>query len=114
MQTLLETVGLTLSHFSKIALSLVLVGVVGCVSTPPYEEYTLAREALRAAEEADSAKLSAAFWMKAEGAYREAEQAYKENQFDLARKKFVTARVLAEKAENQTRLKKFESGDVFQ
>jgi len=90
------------------------MGVVGCVSTPPYEEYTLAREALRAAEEADSAKFSAAFWMKAESTYREAEQAYQENQFDVAKSKFIAARILAEKAENQTRIKKFESGDVFQ
>lgn len=112
--TTLAIVGPTLFHFSKILLVSYVFVVLGCVFTPPYEEYTLAREALRAAEESDSAKYSPAFWLKAEATYREAEQAYEYNQFDLARQKFTAARILAEKAENQTRLKKFESGDVFQ
>lgn len=81
---------------------------------PPYEEYTIAREALKAAEEADSAKYSPAYWLNAESAYRDAERAYKQNQFDRARNLFRQARLWAERAENQTRLKKFESGDVFQ
>lgn len=85
-----------------------------CVSTPPYEEYTLAREAIEAAKTADSAKYSPAYWLEAESSYRHAEQAYKLNQFEKARTMFNRSRVLAEKAENQARLKKFESGDVFQ
>lgn len=111
---MLAIVAPTLSHYSKLLLVSIFFIVLGCVSTPPYEEYTLAREALRAAEESDSAKYSPAFWLKAEATYRDAEQAYQNNQFDLARQKFNAARVLAERAENQTRLKKFESGDVFQ
>lgn len=88
--------------------------LAACVSAPPYEEYTLAREALRAAEEADSAKYSPAYWLNAESAYRSAEQAYKLNQFGKAQTMFKQSKLWAEKAENQTRLKKFESGDVFQ
>ena len=111
---MLATVVLTLCRFSKILLILCVFSLGACVSVPPFEDYTLAREALRAAEEADSAKYSPAFWLKAESTYRDAEQAYQNNQFDLARQKFKAARILAERAENQTRLKKFESGDVFQ
>lgn len=88
--------------------------LAACVSSPPYEDYTLAREALRSAEEADSGKFSPQFWLKAEAAYRRGEQAYKMNQFDQAQKYFIEAKLWSEKAENQSRLKKFESGDMFQ
>lgn len=97
-----------------VLMTLQAVLLTACVSTPPYEEYTLAREALRAAEESDSAKFSPRFWLQAEGAYREAEAAYKINDFSKAKKMFVESIQWSEKAENQTRLKKFESGDVFQ
>jgi|FLYM01.1.fsa_nt_gi hypothetical protein len=107
----------TSSLFSKRSLFILMfmaAALAACVSAPPYEEYTLAREALRAAQEADSAKYSAANWLEAEAKYRDAEQAFKWNQFGKARELFNRARSFAEKAENQTRLKKFESGDVFQ
>lgn len=124
---MLKTVAPTLSHFSnqsargrsaKFAAALALfmaVGLTACVtSPPPYEEYTLAREAMKAAEESDSPKYSPAHWLDAESAYRGGEQAYKLNEFEKAKRLFIRARIAAEKAENQTRLKKFESGDVFQ
>lgn len=95
-------------------LILVAATLAACVSMPPYQEYTIAREALRAAEEADSAKYSPAYWLNAESSYRDGERAYKLNQFDKARRLFRQARLWAERAENQTRLKKFESGEVFQ
>jgi hypothetical protein len=96
------------------ALCLTAAVLAACVSKPPYEEYSLAQTALRAAEEADSSKYSPSHWLNAESSYREGEQAYKLNEFDKARTLFIRARLSAEKAENQTRLKKFKSGDVFQ
>ncbi|HAG92194.1 MAG TPA: hypothetical protein DCL41_09990 [Bdellovibrionales bacterium] len=115
-----KTVAPTLSLFSKILkgpfLLFVLQAAVlaACVSPPPYEEYTLASEAIRAAQEADGSKYSPAFWLEAERSYRAAEQAYKLNEFEKAKTMFVKARHAAERAENQSRLEKFKSGDVFQ
>jgi len=115
-----KIVAQTLYRFSKTLKSPFLVFIAlaailaACVSPAPYEEYTLAKEALQAAQDADSAKISPAFWLEAESSYRKGEEAYKLNEFDKARTMFIRARQAAEKAENQTRLEKFKSGDVFQ
>lgn len=95
--------------------SLVVCGALtGCViAPPPYEEYALARSAIRAAQEIDSARFASSTWNKADEDYRLAQKAWKEGDFDLAKVKFVNAQREAERAENVTRLKKFQSGDSF-
>jgi hypothetical protein len=89
-------------------------GLAGCVVGPsPYEEYTLARSAVRAAQEIDSAQFAVGLWTKSEENFRLGEQAWKDNENDAARKYFKMAQVYAERAENATRLKKFQSGDAM-
>jgi len=86
----------------------------GCVVGPtPYEEYTLARAAIRAAREADSAQFAPGPWHKADNAYRSGQKAWNESEYDRARKQFKTAIEYAERAENMTRIKKFQTGGGF-
>jgi hypothetical protein len=86
----------------------------GCVNAPPpFEEYTLARAAVRAAQEFDSARFAPAYWNKAEDSFRSGQKAFKDADFGAAKKFFELAQASAERAENVTRLKKFESGDSF-
>ena len=88
--------------------------LVACVAAPaPYDEYSLARTALASAREVDSAKNAPGFWNRAEDIYRTAEKEFKENDFEQAKKHFVLATQFAEKAENATKLKKFQSGDSY-
>ena len=96
--------------------SLVLVSsaITGCViAPPPFEDYAIARSAVRAAQEFDSARFATASWNKAEDNYRNGQKAFKDGDFDQAKVFFVTALREAERAENATRLKKFQSGDSF-
>lgn len=90
-------------------------GVVACVvaAPPPYEEYTLARTAVFAARDVDSAKSAPGLWNRAEENYRAAQKEFKDNDFALAKKHFQLAVQFAEKAENATKLKKFQSGDSY-
>lgn len=88
--------------------------LVGCVTPPPpYEDYTIARTAIRAAQDVDSPRFAAGWWAKADESYRKGEQAYKDVEFEQAQKYFRSAIRYAERAEDTTRLKKFESGDTF-
>jgi hypothetical protein len=92
----------------------VCASLMACVSPPPpYEDYTIARTAIRAAQEVDSARFAAGWWAKAEENYRKAEIAYREVDFEEAKKFFKNATKYAERAEDATRMKKFESGDSF-
>lgn len=89
-------------------------GLTACISPPPpYEDYTIARTAVRAAQEVDSARFASGLWAKAEENYRKGEQAYKDIEFEKAKAFFRNATKYAERAEDATRLKKFESGDSF-
>jgi hypothetical protein len=86
----------------------------GCVTPPPpYEDYTIARSAVQAAQEVDAPRFSAGLWAKADENYRKGEKAWREFEFEDAKKYFKNAISFAEKAEDATRLKKFESGDSF-
>ncbi len=95
-------------------LCLWLSSLSGCVAAPaPYEEYSLARAAIRAAQEVDSARFATALYSKAEDAYRNGQKAYKDADFSDAKKYFLQTIQFAERAENATRLKKFQTGDSF-
>jgi hypothetical protein len=88
--------------------------LAGCViAPPPYEEFALARSAVRSAQEFDSARFATAAWNKADEAFRNGQKAFKDGDFDQAKVLFVSAQREAERAENATRLKKFQSGDSF-
>lgn len=88
-----------------------LLVLTGCVAGPkPYSEYSLAFVALDAAKRAEAPRYASGYWTKAESLYRQGEQAYKVNDNTAAQEYFQQARKYAEKAENATRLKKFQSG----
>jgi hypothetical protein len=81
---------------------------------PPFEEYAVARAAVNAARDYDSAKYAKGMWNRAEEAYFKGQKSFQANDMADARKNFRLATEYAEKAENLTRLKKFQSGDNFQ
>lgn len=86
-----------------------------CVTPPPpFDEYAVARSAVNAARECDSAKFAKGMWNKAEEFYFQGQKSFNENDMDQARKSFRLATEYAERAENLTRLKKFQTGDSFQ
>lgn len=95
------------------ALILTLVLGVGCVGPAPVEDYALARTALDWAEVAGAPSSASGFWHKAEDSYRRGKKAFENREFGAAQKHFIRARDFAERAENQTRLKKFQSGEVI-
>lgn len=80
--------------------------IVGCTTTAPIREYTLARAAIDAAKRIEAGRIAPAFFHKAEEAYRKAELEYKKEQFTEAKDHFELAREYAEKAENSARLTK--------
>lgn len=105
-----------LTSFLFLSSVLAAASLSGCkivAAPPPYEEYSLARTAVKAAQDADSARFATGIWNKAEENYRAGQKAYRESDFDTAKKHFQAAIQFAEKAENATRLKKFQTGDSF-
>jgi len=85
---------------------------VGCViGPPPFEEYTIARSAVQAARAVDSVRFAPGLWNRADESFREGEKCYRDSEFDRARTLFQDATQYAERAENTTRLKKFQMGD---
>lgn len=86
---------------------------VSCAGPAPIQEYTYARTAIEAAKLSGAAKHSPGLWFKANEVYRKGQRAYKDRYFKEAREYLLNAKKYAEKAENSTRLKKFDSGDGF-
>lgn len=92
----------------------ILVGAfiwTACSSTPPIEEYTLARSAIQAAKIHEAQRFAPAFWHEAEEFYRHGEEAFKSESYKVARDDFDNARKAAERAENVARLQRFKNGD---
>ncbi len=79
----------------------------------PYEDYAIARAAVKAAQEADSARFATNLWNKAEDNFRSGQKAFRDADYESAKKHFQLAQQFAEKAENMTRLKKFQTGENF-
>lgn len=101
------------SRFEIWLLGILVVGILGgCAGPKPYEEHALAYVALRAAESAQASRYSPGNWSKAEKMYRVGQQSYRENSNEKARVYFLKSIKYSEKAENVTRLKKFQSGGV--
>ncbi len=83
-----------------------------CVTVSiPVQEYSLAKAAYEAAVTAESAKYAPQLFYKAEKAYKRGEQLYKERDFEGARVQFVSSQKLSEKAEDESRVKQFNSGE---
>ena len=85
--------------------------LTACAAKPPISEYSLARAAMDAAREVDSARFAPSLWYEAEEAYRSALRSYQDRHFTSAQQAFDQARILAEKAENASRLARFQSGE---
>ncbi len=98
----------------KIAAPILFLCLSSCVVAPaPYEDYTIARSAFRAAQDVDSPRFATGLWNKAEENFRKGEKAWKDAEFEEARKYFKRSIGYSERAENATRLKKFQTGDSF-
>jgi hypothetical protein len=88
--------------------------ILSCVTVkPPLEEYAIARAAVEAAQNVQSARHSPGYWHQAEEAYRKGQLYYKDRDYKRARDEFIRARVAAEKAENSARLLRQKSGEVL-
>lgn len=109
-----KTAALILFRCSKFPLFFagLLLVLSSCVAAPPpYEEYTLARAAIKAAQDVDSARFSGGYWNRASDDFREGEKAWKDAEYETAKRLFKSAIQLSERAENATRLKRFQTGD---
>ena len=85
-----------------------------CVALPPpYEEYVLARAAVQAAQDTDSPRFATGLWNLADENYRLGQRAFRDSDYGPAKVYFKKATEFAERAENVTRLKKFQTGDSF-
>lgn len=84
---------------------------MGCATEPPVVEYTLARTAIRAAQEYESARYAPGFWHDAEEAYRRGEEFFRKENFAEAKEEFLLAKTFAEKSENTARLMRFKAGE---
>lgn len=89
------------------------VAVAGCAAPPPFEEYTLSRTALNAARDVEAGRYASGYWHRAEELYRRGQKQFKDNDFARAKESFVNSLEYSEKAENATRLRKFQSGEGF-
>lgn len=95
----------------SLLLFMVALGLWGCASSPPVAEYAIARTALESAREKEAARYASGYWHRAEEYYRKGEKAFQDSDFNGARGYFERARIFAEKAENSTRLKLFQTGE---
>ena len=109
--TLFRSASKYLNQLSQGVLVALAFCFLGCASQPPKEQYNLAFAAMEGARAVQATKYAPALWYKAEEAYRRAEDYYKKEDYTEAEKNFVRARSYAERAENASRLKRFETGE---
>ena len=97
----------------KTVLLILIMGLFsGCVTTQiPNKEYVLAKAAYDAAIAAEAAKFAPQLYYKAEKSFKKAEALYKERYYEEAKKEFIYAKNLSEKAENAARMKQFNSNE---
>lgn len=75
----------------------------------PHKEYVLAKAAFDAASATEAVKFAPQLYYKAEKSYKKAEQLFKDRYYEEAKKEFIVAKSLAEKAETAARVKQFNS-----
>ena len=76
----------------RVLLTLALLMVAGCVTAPPVQEMSDARQAIMAAEEADAARLAADTLSEARRLLAEAERQIQEEAYGPARMNAVRAK----------------------
>lgn len=92
----------------KKILILLILCCVGCASTPPVVEYTIAEVAIKAARKANAMRFAPGQWTKAEQAYQEGRTHFRKKNYNAATRAFRDAYLYAEESENiayQERLK---------
>lgn len=95
-----------------VLLGAVLVAGSGCISPRPVTEQLLAHVAISSAKEAGADRMAAVLWHDAEREYLAGRRALDDRDNDAARTAFLKSRKFAEDAENLTRLKRFQTGEV--
>lgn len=89
------------------------LALTSCVTAKiPVQEYVLAKAAFEAAEANEAAKFAPQVFYKMEKSFKKAELLYKERYYEEARKEFIRAQRMAEKAETLARLKQFDAGGM--
>lgn len=104
-------IGERLRLVARIAISLVFLVLVGCVGPAPLEDYNLAYTALQSARAAGASRFAPGYFNLAEEHYRKAVTQFEGREYGKAKESFLLSRKSAEKAENYTMLKKYESGE---
>lgn len=89
----------------------VVVGLSACTTTYPVRHYVIAREAVEAARQVESARYAPGHWYKAEEAYRRAKREFEDLQYKPAIEYFQLAQYHAEKAENSARYQRLKNGE---
>ncbi len=85
-----------------------------CQTVPePVDDYALARAALEAAKDVQSARYTPGLWHQAENYYKQGQYYYREKDWARAKSFFLKARTSAEKAENSSRLIRQRTGEVL-
>lgn len=85
-----------------------------CQTVPePVDDYALARAALEAARDVQSARYTPGLWHQAENFYKQGQYYYREKDWEKAKSLFLKARQSAEKAENSSRLIRQRTGEVL-
>ena len=97
---------------TRVGAAIIIAALFGCAGPKPYDDYAIAYSAIKAAQSAEASRYSPGYWSKAERLYREGQQAYADNSNERAKKLFQLSVKYAEKAENVTRLRKFQTGGV--
>jgi len=94
-----------------VAVAALSVFTLSCTGKPPIQDYNLAYVAVEAAKGSQAAKYAPALWTLAERSYQEGQEFFRRERYREAEKAFVRARGYAEKAENISRLRRYETGD---
>ena len=97
--------------FRLIVVLLSCVSLVGCATTAPLREYTLARTAIQSAKHHDAARYAPALWQEAENAFESGENLFRKGEYRDSQVYFEDAQEYAERAENASRLQKLKSGE---
>ena len=79
--------------------------LTACAGNPPFLEYTIAQEAIKAARKVNSGKNAVAYWTKALESYQRGENRFQDRDYISAERFFNESIKWAEKAENLSRFK---------
>lgn len=86
---------------------------LSCVNRQPsIEEYNLAQAAFRAAQESEAKRYSPKVFAQARRYFKRAERSYKDRDYKKSTGYFRKSRYYSEKAENISRLKMFQQGEI--